>query len=367
MQPEQMRAARAALNWSLERLAEVSGVHRNTLSNFETRKYLGEPEKVAAVKRVLEAAGIIFAQDNGVATGVWLRRFRKGDRVRFRPQTRERFNFNIEADEVGMIVGVEPHPPATGPTYRIEVQFPKRRPLPYIFSFEYELVQAAPDRAAPSSKCEDGLSDPKAIIGQFCTACEYISMAYDLYASLIEADQRTFKLCNSIAPNFFEDFNRIMNEHLRLQFNKITDPANIGNKSNLTTNYVVEKIDWPDDVRQKLQEINARLMKFCQYIGPARNKWDAHFDLSAQFNRFKELGKFPKGADKQFLQDLQEFVNIAHGHFYNGAPRPIEVGMSTDTHQLIRALQKSVIFDRCSRCDEGERALAVLNYEDSYG
>src|SRR6202040_911139 len=69
MQPEQMRAARAALNWSLDDLAAASGVHRNTLSNFETRKYDGEPEKLAAVKHTLESAGVIFIEENIEAAG----------------------------------------------------------------------------------------------------------------------------------------------------------------------------------------------------------------------------------------------------------------------------------------------------------
>lgn len=145
MQPEQMRAARAALNWSLDDLAAASGVHRNTLSNFETRKYDGEPEKLAAVKRTLESAGLIFIEENGQAAGVRLRRFRVGDRVRFRPQTNVRFNFNIPADEVGTVVEVEPHPPRTGPTYMMMVKFPSHEEaLPYVFRFEYELVEAAP-------------------------------------------------------------------------------------------------------------------------------------------------------------------------------------------------------------------------------
>ncbi|MBM3550854.1 MAG: helix-turn-helix transcriptional regulator [Alphaproteobacteria bacterium] len=150
MQPEQMRAARATLNWSLERLAEASGVHRNTISNFETRKYDGDPDKLAAVKRALESAGVIFIEENGEAAGVMLRRFQVGDRVRFRAQTRVRFSYEIEADEIGTVVAVEPHPPPTGPTYRMEVQF-SRVKVPNVFHFEYELVQAAPDITEPTS------------------------------------------------------------------------------------------------------------------------------------------------------------------------------------------------------------------------
>ena len=64
---------RAALNWSLQRLAEAAGVHRNTISNFEVGKYAGDPQTLAAIRAALEAAGIEFT--NGDQPGV---RMRKG-------------------------------------------------------------------------------------------------------------------------------------------------------------------------------------------------------------------------------------------------------------------------------------------------
>ncbi len=140
MQPDQMRAARAALNWSLERLAEESGVHRNTLSNFETSKFAGAPETIAAARKALRSAGVVFFDEDSKAPGVALRRFRVGDRVKFRPDTRLRLSYDIAADEMGVVVAVESHPPQTGPTYRIMVQFGEHRPLAFAFKFEYELV-----------------------------------------------------------------------------------------------------------------------------------------------------------------------------------------------------------------------------------
>jgi hypothetical protein len=38
--------------------------------------------------------------------------------------------------------------------------------------------------------------------------------------------------------------------------------------------------------------------------------------------------------------------------------------MSTDTYKVIRALEESVVFNRCSKCAPSERAGAVLDYED---
>lgn len=60
MKPAQVRMARALLNWSIEDLAGVAGVHRNTISNFETGKFAGHPAKLAAIRAALEAEGVEF-------------------------------------------------------------------------------------------------------------------------------------------------------------------------------------------------------------------------------------------------------------------------------------------------------------------
>lgn len=74
MKPAQVRMARAALNWSLTDLAQASGLHRNTVSNFETGRYAGSAEAVAAIRAALEAAGIEFLEPNGGGPGVRLRK-----------------------------------------------------------------------------------------------------------------------------------------------------------------------------------------------------------------------------------------------------------------------------------------------------
>ncbi len=208
------------------------------------------------------------------------------------------------------------------------------------------------------------MSDAKAIVEEFCTLCTSVRMDYDLYRSLFETGRRNLDLYTSTAPLCFHDLNRILIAHLVVQFSKITDPAKSQGQSNLTTNYILEEIHWPDDVRQKLREVNERLMAFRGKIKSARNKRSAHFDLIAQIERREDLGEFPKGDDEQFLRDLETFVSIAYGHVHDGRPISIEPAISTDTHQLVRALEKSVVLDRCSKCDAGERAVAVLDYAD---
>jgi hypothetical protein len=65
-------ASRAILNGRRQTMRRAFGVHRNTISNFETGRYAGEPEKIAAMRRALEAAGVEFT--NGGEPGVKLRR-----------------------------------------------------------------------------------------------------------------------------------------------------------------------------------------------------------------------------------------------------------------------------------------------------
>jgi hypothetical protein len=164
----------------------------------------------------------------------------------------------------------------------------------------------------------------------------------------------------------FHDLNGILIEHLVIQFCKLTDPAQTGKYPNLTTNFILNELPWPTDVQKALHEINDRLMAFRKHIEPARNKRTAHTDLIAQITPLGDLGQFPKGDDARFLADLQAFVDIAHQHL-NGAPRPIHPGAATDTHQLVRALGKAVLFDGCDTCTEAVRTVAVLDYEARAG
>lgn len=75
MIPAQAKMARAALDWTLDDVAKAAGVHRNTVSNFETGKYGGDPETLAKMRSAFEAAGLEFT--NGDAPGVRLKKKRR--------------------------------------------------------------------------------------------------------------------------------------------------------------------------------------------------------------------------------------------------------------------------------------------------
>jgi DNA-binding XRE family transcriptional regulator len=337
MTPAQMRMARAALYWSVDQLAEAAGVHRNTISNFETSKYAGDPETRAAIKRALETAGVVFVEENGEAS-VTLRRFREGDLVRLRPQSRLLPGLK---DKVGTVLEVEPHPPQTGPTYRVSVEFPDGQRLPGVFAFEFRLVKAAQDWLG--AKVENTTDDAKSVVLAFCDSCIWAWTVFDQYRKLYEYHQLRLALYDKVAKNFFGDLQSIFIDYVLLQFTKVTDQAMTMGNANLTTFYLLEKLSWPDTVRDRLKVLNDRLLSFRRHIVDARRKVIAHTDLKTNLHG-TIVGAFPAGSDQGFLQDLQEFANIAHEHAVGG-PYPIDAVTQYDADDLVTALKKAVAFD----------------------
>lgn len=78
IEASQMRAARGLLEWSQTQLAEASNLSLPTIKRMEK---LGpgrsSADNVSAVRRALEAAGVILIDENGQGPGVRLRKAAK--------------------------------------------------------------------------------------------------------------------------------------------------------------------------------------------------------------------------------------------------------------------------------------------------
>jgi transcriptional regulator with XRE-family HTH domain len=62
------------LNWTVRELAEATGLHRNTITNIETGRYLGDESSLATIETALSRAGVEFIDENGGGAGVRLRK-----------------------------------------------------------------------------------------------------------------------------------------------------------------------------------------------------------------------------------------------------------------------------------------------------
>ncbi|MER8918270.1 helix-turn-helix domain-containing protein [Mesorhizobium sp. M0761] len=72
--PQQIRAARALIDWTREDLANASGVTVRTLARIESSQTLPRTATLQAISSALEAAGIEFISQNGAGPGVRLAR-----------------------------------------------------------------------------------------------------------------------------------------------------------------------------------------------------------------------------------------------------------------------------------------------------
>jgi transcriptional regulator with XRE-family HTH domain len=75
----QIRAARALLGWSQQRLADEAGVSPITVKRLETSEetFQARFDTVMKVKSAVEAAGVVFRTgEDGLVHGVSLRRVR---------------------------------------------------------------------------------------------------------------------------------------------------------------------------------------------------------------------------------------------------------------------------------------------------
>lgn len=72
--PAQVRAGRALLDWSQDRLAEESGTPKRTIARLELGEGVPRDSTLAAIRAALEAGGVVFVDENGDGPGVRLRK-----------------------------------------------------------------------------------------------------------------------------------------------------------------------------------------------------------------------------------------------------------------------------------------------------
>ncbi len=71
---EQSRAARALLDWGQLQLASAANLGESTVRDFEKGRRVPSTNNLAAIRAALEAAGVIFVDENGEGPGVRLRK-----------------------------------------------------------------------------------------------------------------------------------------------------------------------------------------------------------------------------------------------------------------------------------------------------
>jgi transcriptional regulator with XRE-family HTH domain len=74
MTPEQCRAARALVDMTQPKLAEIASLGLSTVVDFERSRRSISADAVGSIQRALEAGGVAFIPQNGEGPGVRLRK-----------------------------------------------------------------------------------------------------------------------------------------------------------------------------------------------------------------------------------------------------------------------------------------------------
>ena len=208
----------------------------------------------------------------------------------------------------------------------------------------------------------------KQFVTKFCDRVLWLREVRHIIRNLFENDQ-TQNLLNKTAPFFFYILSNITMNYLLLEFAKITDPARSKVKKedeNFTIENLVTSVDWPKDIEEKLLLLNESTKIFKQYIQPARHKLLAHTDKKT-FLSGQVLGAFPKGADEEFLDVLEEICNIAHRACFNVIYGKMLPNPSGDVNNLIRALENSLAFKRLLSESSGNEHVKLVDYVKAAG
>jgi hypothetical protein len=203
--------------------------------------------------------------------------------------------------------------------------------------------------------------DRQHALDEFSRLCIQLKIEFDLFCRLFDSGREQRELLQRTAPYLFGEVWAALLHQLYLGFCRITDRAGSGTRVNLTTNFIVERLCWPEEVQAKLAEVNERLMTFRKLVEPARSKRIAHTDFSAHIER-QSLGGYPEGADEDFFKNLEEFLSIAF-RVTTGGPFLLSMATPNDTSRLITALRKAELFDQCTECSEIDRMNAILDVE----
>lgn len=204
--------------------------------------------------------------------------------------------------------------------------------------------------------------DEKLLIENFRDHVHHILILHHEYCALQEYFDNNPQMYNE-SGNFFDNMARSMRFHLLLDFAKVIDRAQSFGHDNLSVDYIIENVNWPDEIRSKLVELNKKMKSFRKQIIDARNKVLSHNDVQTFLNN-KVHGQFPKQDGEDFLQNLKTFTEIANTTCFDSPFNPI-LTFPGDVHEFCKILEKADMFNLLRRNDHAKSNEIISSYYTS--
>jgi hypothetical protein len=198
------------------------------------------------------------------------------------------------------------------------------------------------------------------LVKKFCNQVVRFHIIHHMYKELFE-DEEAQMLMEKTAHAFFSALNTILQHYILLEFAKITDPATTKGQENFTIDNLIQSINWPQDIQDKLTSLNDKTKNFRRNIIEARNKLLAHMDKKVHLTD-KVLGGFPKGEEEVFLQTLKEICDVTHKACFNTIFGQISVATEGDVYDLKKTLKRALAFEKIFSESTGKEKAKLFSY-----
>ena len=111
--------------------------------------------------------------------------------------------------------------------------------------------------------------------------CMWLESCYTTFSSLYESGDDRRKLLGSTAPGFFMEHNQVLQQHCILQACKLTDPADMRGKKNLTLSHVNNMLRAANLLTPEIEELSAKMASYRKLVLDSRHWIISHHDLEA--------------------------------------------------------------------------------------
>jgi len=156
----------------------------------------------------------------------------------------------------------------------------------------------------------------KEIVEEFCDLCDRSHEAWITHKTLFDDNPKVEDLIKDLP--FFSRLSIITQEYSLQQFIKLHDPEKQKGYNNLSFKFIIKYGNWSKETLKMLNDLFDKMEETMgRSIKDARNNVLSHNDLNTIINKLTH-GKFPLGADIEYINLMHEFINIVHDQYIGG-------------------------------------------------
>jgi len=174
----------------------------------------------------------------------------------------------------------------------------------------------------------------------FRDQCIWLRNCFNTYNRLYDAGEETEQALLRVAPLFFDDLQKILQEYFFVQVRKITDPAFTRGRANLSVPYIDQVVAELGFSSAELTRLSADLIAYRATTSEIVNRVAAHSDHKTVLAG-ADVGAHPEAELAAFMRNLQLYTDLV-GEALGVGPLDYRTQAGPgDVLDLVRALKRA--------------------------